>query len=125
MNNLEITYETPTTISISLTDLASRNGTTFANITDVIFMLKEKSYDDDADAVVSKDYKTTNGVTLDSVGGLINVSILEADFGVDKIEVRNYLICLGVEFSDSGSYIEDYDPNESWIMKINGDKIRD
>ena len=75
---------------------------------------------------MSKDYKTTNGVTLDVGSGIINVSILETDFGTGKIEGGlNYLICLGVEFSDSGSYIEDYDPYKSWLMKVNVDKIRD
>lgn len=118
---MKLTYKTPTKLVITLTDLLSRNEKNFSDITDVLFFIKENRSQADGDSVVSK--TIGGGITL--VDETIEVSITATDFGTDKLTPRHtFLLCLGVEFNSSGSYIEDYDPKFNRTIEILADKIR-
>lgn len=124
MNNIAITYETPTLLVISLVDLLANNNKAFADITDAVYLLKSAPEDTDAAALLSKDFKTTNGITIDTPGALINIMIDKTDFGTGKLEVGRYLVCFAVEFEDNGIYIEDDDLQKNNYLVITTDKIR-
>lgn len=122
---MNITYKTPTLIELSIEDLSSRNGKSFADITDVLYMFKNNASDQDTDAVLSKRIKIDADITLNLSTQTASIPIDVADFGVGKVEAgTDYLICVGVEFNDSGYYIEDYDPNFKRLVQIWRDKVR-
>jgi len=121
MSNINITYGTPVKLVITLTDLLSRNEKTFADITDVLFMLKANRYDPDDQAVFSKSVGT--GIILSDPN--IEINIIPSDYSIDKIAKNaQYLNCLAIEFDSNGFYIEDYDPKGEWVTDIQPDKIR-
>lgn len=125
MSVISITYGTPISMNVSLTELASRNGKTFADITDVLYMLKKEAWQDDTDAVFSKSVKGAGGITLNPANNSFALEISPTDYGDSKIEKEEtYLVCIGVEFNDSGFIIEDYDPQFERKLAILADKIR-
>lgn len=124
MTDLNITYGTPTMINLSIIDLLLRNGKPFADITDVTYMVKKKSFNADDDTLMSKDLKTATGITLDAPNEIIKISVLPEDFGSDKLRPGKFLICVAVEFDDSGYYIEDEDPKLERFIEVSPDKTR-
>ena len=124
MTEVKIKYGVPSTISISINNLTALNRN-FSDITDILFMLKNKASDADSLALISKKYKTVTGITLDQNNKKIFVSLLKSDFGPSKMETNgNYLICIGVEFNNDGIYIEDQDEKFERRLKVIPDKIR-
>lgn len=117
-----ITFDNPTLIVITLNRLSEDNGKTFSDITDVKYMFKRNASDTDGDAVFSK--TLGSGITL--ANDKINVNILKSDYGLGKIESGkgDYLICLGVEFNNSGEFIEDKDHDKKNRVTVFSDKIR-
>lgn len=120
MKPLEILYETPTKIVLTVNNLAA-NDKTFSDITDVLYMLKKRASDSDESALVTKDYKTANGVSL--VNETIEIFIGRTDFS-KLTGGETYLVCFSIEFDDNGIYIEDEDPNFTRNVKIMKDKTR-
>ena len=125
MSNRTITYGTPVKLIITPTDLASRNGKTFSDITNVVYFLKKERRDADADAVFSANVSPDASITLNSGTSTIELNILDTSYGKGKIEKGiEYLECIGVEFNGSGIFIEDYDPRASNKIMFSHDKIR-
>lgn len=114
-------YGTPTSIGISINNLTAV-GKSFNEITNVVFMLKRNAKDSDESAVLYKSTKT-GGVAL-STSKLI-VTIDETDFGGSGLQANaNYLVAIGVEFNNSGIYLEDKDDGMNNRIKIIQDKVR-
>ena len=125
MSNINITYGTPIKMVVTLTDLADRNGKTISDITDVVYMLKHNRSDDDSATVFNKSVKNGANVTLTATG--FETNILAEDYGNSKTKIqafKNYLVCIGIEFNDSGYYIEDYDPRFDRKLSVLPDKVR-
>jgi hypothetical protein len=116
-----IKYGTPAMISITINNL-NLVGNVFADITNVVFMLKRSAKDSDQEALL---YKSTSngGITLSSTK--MNVAILSADFGGSGLLAgATYLVAIGVEFNNSGVYLEDKDDGLNNRIRIIQDKVR-
>jgi len=125
MSDTNITFGTPVKIVTTINDLLTRNGKTFADITDVKYMLKENKSDTDEASVFNKSVKIGGSITLVPANSSFEVNIIPSDYGDTKIKAgEQYLVCIGVEFNDSTYYIEDYDPHFTRMMNILYDKIR-
>ena len=125
MSVRNITFGTPIRMIISLSELATNNGKTFADVTDAIYYLKLDTRDDDADAKFSRRLKVDANLTINGSDETIEFNIQTTDYGYGKLEkTETYYECLAVEFNDSGFYIEDFDPNFDRQIKILPDKIR-
>lgn len=114
-----LTYNTPSKLIITITDMVSRNEKSFSDITDVLFFLKKDASDLDEDACMTASIGT--GITLNDP--TIDIAITDANYALVR-PGKTYLFCLGVEFNSSGIYIEDYDPLLERKIKILEDKIR-
>ena len=120
--SVKIKYGNSGKLSVTINNLTGL-GKTFADITGVIFMLKEKSTDKDVDAVFSKEYPSA-GITLDTQNEKIIVQIDKGDFGASgMVSKRTYLIAIGVEFNSTGEYFEDKDDKMQRKAEIIEDKV--
>lgn len=124
MKFIQITYGTPTKLFITLTNL-TLNQYAFSDISDALFMLKHNATDTDESALITKDFKTNNGVVLNLDTKTIEIEINKLDFGSNKLQIGvEYLMCLSVEFLGDGNYIEDFDPKLERKVSIMQDKTR-
>ena len=122
MSDIRIIYETPILLAVTIDNLLANNGKSFSDITDACYLLKNKAGDLDTEALFSQDFKTTNGVALNSGDSTIDVTFEKADFSSVLLDAgKGYLICLGVEFNDSGDYIENKNTN---YLHVEFDKLR-
>lgn len=98
-------------------------GKTVQEITNVIFMFKDKASQRDSEAPMYKELKKGDIAIVDD---RMIVTINEADFGTtaNKLqEEKTYLVAIGIEFNDTGEFFEDQDDNLSRKMKIIGHKV--
>ena len=119
---MKIKYGNSGKLSITINNFVGL-GKTFSDITGVIFMLKTKSTDKDADAVFKKTV-IGGGITLDAGLEKMIVAIDKVDFGGSGIlSKKTYLIAIGVEFNSSGEYFEDKDDKMQRLAEIIEDKV--
>jgi len=98
-------------------------GKTIGDITNVLFMLKDKSSQKDINAPMRKELKKGD---IAIVGEKMVVTINVSDFGTTAAKVQSgktYLVAIGIEFNGTGEFFEDEDDNLSRKIKIIGDKV--
>jgi hypothetical protein len=121
MSLIKIKYGNSGKLSLTVNNFIAL-GKTFADITGVIFMLKDDATQLDTAAPFKKEYPSA-GITLVDPNIIVQLDVV--DFGAGKlVGDSTYLIAVGVEFNDSGEYFEDKDDSLSRKLKVVNDKVR-
>jgi len=109
-------------ISLTINNLEDI-GRQISEITNVLFMFKDKASQKDVEAPLNKELKKGD-ITI--VNDAMIVTINEDDFGTTANKLQSektYLVAIGIEFNDTGEFFEDQDDNLSRKIKIIGDKV--
>lgn len=118
----KIKYGNSGKIALTINNL-SEIGHTVKEITNVLFMLKDKASQKDIEAPMRKELKAGD---IEIIDEKMVVSIYVTDFGTtaDKLQSeKTYLLAIGIEFNNTGEFFEDEDDNLSRKIKIIGDKV--
>lgn len=119
---LTLTNENPATIKIDLSSALSILGKEPEDLTDVIFIVKNKPTDDDSAAILTKKLTVSGEITLS--GDFFYVNILPADY-VDFEIGKSYKIGIGIKYTGLTKFLEVNIEDEQSKLSVKQDTIRD
>jgi hypothetical protein len=119
---LTLTNENPATIKIDLTSALEILGKTPVDLTDVIFIVKNKPTDDDSLAILNKKLSVTGEITLS--GDFFYVNILPADYSDFEIG-KSYKIGIGIKYTGLTKFLEVNIAADESTISVKQDTIRD